>query len=33
MNDQGSGTYTASVWSLDKQGAPVALQTTCLLSV
>ena len=33
LNDQGSGTYTASVWSLDKRGNPVALETTCSAAV
>jgi len=33
MNDQGSGTYTASVWSLDRQGNPALMAATCSLSV
>jgi len=33
MNDQGSGTYTATIWSLDRHGAPQSFQATCSVSV
>ena len=33
MNDQGSGTYTATIWSLDKRGIPQSFQATCSVSV
>lgn len=33
LNNQGSGTYTASFWSVDKAANPVALVATCSLSV
>lgn len=33
LNDQGSGTYTAAFWSVDKAAHPVALLTTCSISV
>jgi len=33
MNDQGSGVYSATVWSLDKHGNPVAQQAACSVPV
>jgi hypothetical protein len=33
MKDQGSGTYTASLWSLDKSANPVTLLATCSIAV